>query len=144
MAFLRRKGNSYYLVHNVREDGKVKQLYLARLGERPRITDDVVRQVTRTHPFVEVNWGELRQEVNSRVELFDSKSAHLRRLVSTLRTLNLDLADLFPPLLDVSESRASGHELVTLLRLLHSTVGVKLDQFDRAPHSSVVRERNFR
>ena len=36
MAFLRRKGNSYYLVHNVREHGKVKQLYLAPLGERPR------------------------------------------------------------------------------------------------------------
>ena len=144
MAFLRRKGNSYYLVHNVRKDGKVKQLHLARLGDRPRITDDVVRQVTRTYPFVDVNWSELRQDVNSRVELFNTKSAHLRRLVSTLRTLNLDLADLFPPLLDVSEGRAGGQELVTQLRLLHSTVGVKLDQFDRAPHRGFIRERNFR
>ena len=144
MAFLRRKGNSYYLVHNVRKDGKVKQLHLARLGERPRITDDVVRLVSRRHPFVDVNWAELRQDVNSRVELFNTKSAHVRRLVSTLRTLNLDLADLFPPMLDVSESRAGGHELVTQLRLLHSTVGVKLDQFDRAPHRGVVNERNFR
>ena len=144
MAFLRRKGNSYYLVHNVRKDGKVKQLHLARLGERPRITDDVVRQVSRAYPFVDVNWSELRQDVNNRVELFNTKSAHLRRLVSTLRTLNLDLADLFPPLLDVSEGRVGGHELVTLLRLLHSTVGVKLDQFDRAPYRGVVGERNFR
>jgi hypothetical protein len=144
MAFLRRKGNSYYLVHNVRKAGKVKQLHLARLGERPRITDDVVRQVSRAYPFVDVNWAELRQDVNSRVELLNPKSAHLRRLVSTLRTLNLDLADLFPPLLDVSENRAGGHELVTLLRLLHSTVGVKLDQFSRAPHSGLIRERNFR
>ena len=60
MAFLRRKGNAYYLVHNVRRDGKVKQLHLARLGERPRITDDVVRQVSRAYPFVDVNWTALR------------------------------------------------------------------------------------
>lgn len=144
MAFVRRKGNAYYLVHNVREGGKVKQIYLARLGERPRITDEVVRQVNRAYPFVVINWRALREEVNNRVELFDSKSAYLRKLISTLRTLNLDLADLFPPLLDVSEAPATGHELVTQLRLLHSTVGVKLDQFDRAPHRTVMVERNFR
>ena len=144
MAFVRRKGNAYYLVHNVREGGKVKQLYLARLGERPRITDEVMRQVNRAYPFVDINWRALREEVNNRVELFDSKSAYLRKLIATLRTLNLDLADLFPPLLDVSEAPATGHELVTQLRLLHSTVGVKLDQFDRAPHRAVMAERNFR
>ena len=144
MAFVRRKGNAYYLVHNVREGGKVKQIYLARLGERPRITDEVMRQVNRAHPFVDINWSALREEVNNRVELFDSKSAYLRKLISTLRTLNLDLADLFPPLLDVSEAPATGHELVMQLRLLHSTVGVKLDQFDRAPHRAVMAERNFR
>ena len=144
MAFLRRKGNSYYLVHNVRQRGKVKQLHLARLGERPRITDDVVRQVSRSYPFVDVNWTALREAVNGRVELFDAKSSYMRKLVADLRTLNLDLADLFPPLLEVSEGRASGHELVTQLRLLHSTVGVKLDQFDRAPHRGVMADRHFR
>jgi hypothetical protein len=144
MAFLRRKGNAYYLVHNVRREGKVKQLHLARLGERPRITDAVVRQVSRSHPFVEVNWTALREDVNNRVELFDSRSAYVRKLVSTLRTLNLDLADLFPPLLDVTEAPATGHDLVTQLRLLHSTVGVKLDQFDRAPRRSPMGGRNFR
>jgi len=144
MAFLRRKGNAFYLVHNVRREGKVKQLHLARLGERPRITDDVVRQVSRTYPFVDVNWTALREAVNSRVDLFDPKSAYVRNLVSALRNLNLDLADLFPPLLDVSEGRAAGQELVMQLRLLHSTVGVKLDQFDRAPRRGVSSERNFR
>jgi len=144
MAFVRRKGNAYYLVHNVREGAKVKQIYLARLGERPRITDEVMRQVNHAYPFVDINWRALREEVNNRVELFDSKSAYLRKLISTLRTLNLDLADLFPPLLDVSEAPATGHELVMQLRLLHSTVGVKLDQFDRAPHRAVMAERNFR
>ena len=101
MAFLRRKGSAYYLVHNVRRAGKVKQLHLARLGERPRITDDVVRQVSRAYPFVDVNWSELRQQVNDQVELFDPKSAYVRKLLVALRSLNLDLADLFPPLLDV-------------------------------------------
>jgi hypothetical protein len=144
MAFLRRKGSVYYLVHNVRRDGKVKQLHLARLGERPRITDEVVRQVSRAFPFVDVNWTALREQVNNQVELFDPKSAYVRKLVATLRNLNLDLADLFPPLLDVSEAPATGQELVTQLRLLHSTVGVKLDQFDRAPRRGVIAERNFR
>src|SRR6201987_362631 len=100
MAFVRRKGNAYYLVHNVRQRGKVKQLHLARLGERPRITDAVVRQGSRAYPFVDVNWTELRQQVNDQVELFDPKSAYVRKLLAALRNLNLDLADLFPPLLD--------------------------------------------
>ena len=143
MAFLRRKGTGYYLVHNVRRAGKVKQLHLARLGERPRITDDVVRQVSRAYPFVDVNWTALREQVNDQVELFDPKSAYVRKLLVALRSLNLDLADLFPPLLDVSEAPAAGHELVMQLRLLHSTVGVKLDQFDRAPRRGFA-ERNFR
>ena len=145
MAFVRRKGNAYYLVHNVRREGKIKQLHLARLGERPRITDGIVRQVSRAYPFVDVNWAALREQVNNSVELFDSKSAYVRKLIANLRSLNLDLADLFPPVLDVSEAPATGHELVTQLRLLHSTVGVKLDQFDRAPHRGVsAAGRNFR
>ena len=144
MAFLRRKGNTFYLVHNVREGDRVKQLHLAKLGDRPRITDDVVRQVTRSHPFVDVNWNELREQINNRVELFDPKSNQIQKLVSTLRNLNLDLADLFPPLLDVTRSPEAGQEIITQLRLLHSTVGVKLDQFDRAPYRGVLADRKFR
>jgi hypothetical protein len=144
MAFLRRKGNTFYLVHNVREGDRVKQLHLAKLGARPRITDDVVRQVTRTYPFVDVNWNELREQINNRVELFDPKSNQIQKLVSTLRTLNLDLADLFPPLLDVTRAPEAGQEIIMQLRLLHSTVGVKLDQFDRAPYRGVLADRKFR
>lgn len=144
MAFLRRKGNAYYLVHNVRRRGKVKQLHLARLGERPRITDDVVRQVSRNHPLLDLDWARLREEVNSRVELFDPRSAYVQRLVSSLRTLNLDLTDLFPPLLDVSQAPETGHEILTQLRLLHSTVQVKLNQFDQAPYRGVLTDRRSR
>jgi hypothetical protein len=131
MAFVRRKGNAYYLVHNVRRGGKVRQLHLARLGERARITDAVVREVTRKHPFVELNWGALREQLNSQIDLADPESPAVLKLVQALRNLNLDLADLFPPVLRLSESPAVAHELLVQLRLLNSTIQVKLDQFNQ-------------
>ena len=129
MAFIRRKGNAYYLVHNVRRGGKVQQLHLARLGERARITDQVVREVTKKHPFVELNWRALREQLNSRINLADLQSPAVQKLVQSLRNLNLDLADLFPPALRLSESPAVANELLVQLRLLNSTIQVKLDQF---------------
>jgi hypothetical protein len=144
MAFVRRRGNAYYLVHNVRRGGKVKQLHLARLGERPRITDEVVRQVSRNHPLLDLDWSELREQVNGGVDLFDPKSAYVQKLVSTLRALNLDLADLFPPLLDLSQAPETGHEILMQLRLLHSTVQVKLNQFDQSPYRGLLAGRRLR
>ncbi len=132
MAFVRRKGNAYYLVHNVRRAGKVQQLHLARLGERPRITDEVVRKVTRNHPFLDLDWSNLREQVNSRIELFDIRSPYVQNLVHSLRTLNLNLADLSPLLLVLADRANSSRELVTQLRLLRSTLDVKLDQFERS------------
>jgi len=150
MAFLRRKGNSYYLVHNVRQRGKVRQIHLARLGDRPRITDEVVRQVTRQHPFLNLNWRQLREQVNSRVELFDARSASVQKLLDSLRSLNLDLADLFPSGLVLSGTsnpkpveEITG-EILLQLRLLQSTVGVKLDQFREAKFRGLPGERNLR
>ena len=131
MAFVRRKGNSYHLVHNVRRGGKVRQLHLARLGERARITDDVVREVTKKHPFVELNWRALREQMNNQLDLADAHSPAIQKLVSNLRALNLDLADLFPPLLRISETPTVARELLVQLRLLQSTLQVKLNQFDR-------------
>jgi hypothetical protein len=131
MAFVRRKGNSFYLVHNVRRGGKVQQLHLARLGERARITDEVVRQVSKKHPFVELNWRALREQVNNKRDLADPNSPAVQKLVSSLRALNLDLADLFPPLLKISDSPATAQEILIQLRLLHSTIQVKLNQFDQ-------------
>ena len=131
MAFVRRKGNSFYLVHNVRRGGKVRQLHLARLGARARITDEVVREVSKKHPFVELNWRALREQTNNRVDLADPSSPVIQKLVSSLRALNLDLADLFPPLLRISETPTVARELLVQLRLLQSTLHVKLSQFDR-------------
>jgi len=131
LAFVRRKGNTYFLVHNVRRGGKVQQIHLARLGDRPRITDEVVRRVTRNHPFLELDWSRLREDVNSRIELFDIRSPYVQNLMQTLRNLNLDLADLSTPLLRLTDRANSSRELVTQLRLLRSTLDIKLDQLER-------------
>ena len=129
MAFVRRKGNSYYLVHNVRRDGKVQQLHLARLGERARITDEVVREVTKKHPFVDLNWNALRERVSNQINLADPNSPAVQKLINSLRELHVDLADLFPQILGVSESPRVNREILLQLRLLQSTIQVKLDQF---------------
>lgn len=131
MAFIRRRGNSYFLVHNVRRHGKVRQLHLAHLGERPRITDEIVRRVSRNHPFLELNWSLLRERINGRVELFDIRSPYVQTLIQSLRLMNLDLADLSPPVL-ATGGDTSSRELVTQLRLLRSTLDVKLHQFERS------------
>jgi hypothetical protein len=129
MAFVRRKGNSFYLVHNVRRGGKVKQLHLARLGERAKITDTIVREVSKKHPFVDLNWRALRDQLNQRISLADPDSPQVQKLIATLRALHLDLADLFPPALQISDSPAVAKELLVQLRLLQSTIQVKLEQF---------------
>jgi len=131
MAFVRRKGNSFYLVHNVRRGGKVRQLHLARLGQRARITEEVVKEVSKKHPFVELNWRALREQVNHSLDLADPNSPPVQRLISSMRGLNLELADVFPPVLRISESPVVARELLVQLRLLQSTIQVKLEQFGR-------------
>ena len=129
MAFVRRKGNSYYLVHNVRRGGKVRQLHLARLGDRAKITDTIVREVSKKHPFVELNWRALRAQLSRQINLADPQSPEVQKLIANLRALHLDLADLFPPVLQISESPAVAKELLVQLQLLYSTIQVKLEQF---------------
>ncbi len=144
MAFVRQIGNSFYLVHNVRRGGKVKQLHLACLGERPRISDEVVRQVSRKHPLLQLDWSRLRERVNSRIELFDPHSPYIRKLKDSMLSLNLDLADFSPILLGVSHASEERQEIITQLRLLRSTVEVKLRQFDEKPHGGLLAGRLFR
>jgi hypothetical protein len=131
MAFVRRKGNAYYLVHNVRRGGKVQQLHLAKLGERARITDAVVKEVSKKHPFVDLNWREVREQLDNQINLADPQSPAVQNLVHSLRELNLDLAGMFPPVVRFSESPTVARELLVQLRLLHSTIQVKLNQFGR-------------
>ena len=114
---------------------------LQLLGERPRVTDEVVR--SRNHPFLDLDWSRLREDVNSRVELFDVRSANFQSLVRLLRDLNLDLVDR-SPLLAQTDRAGSGRELVTQLRLLRSTLDIKLDQFERSVPRNSEGVRTFR
>ena len=143
MAFVRRKGNVYYLVHNVRRRGKIEQIHLATLGERPRITDDVMRSVSRDYPSLELDWAALRERINARVELFDIRSPYVQTLIQALRIMNLDLADLPPPLLSAGHEELS-RELATQLRLLRSTLDTKLDQLERTRPRAIGASRKFR
>src|ERR1700752_2437855 len=98
MAFIRRKGNAYYLVHNVRRGGKVQQLHLARLGDRARITDDVVKEVSKKHPFIDLNWRSLREQLDNQIDLADPQSPAVKNSFKALRNLILVLQDSFPNL----------------------------------------------
>ena len=60
MAFIRKRGNSYYLVHSVRQKGRVRQGHLASLGERPRVSEEIMEEVKSNHPFVRVDWHGLK------------------------------------------------------------------------------------
>jgi hypothetical protein len=107
----------------------------------------VVREVSKKHPFVELNWRALREQVNGNgVDLANLDSPAVQRLVRGLRELNLELADLFPPILRISESSGVASELLLQLRLLQSTLQVKLAQFEyqRERFGSASRSRGVR
>lgn len=129
MAFIRKRGQSYYLVHNMRDRGRVRQLHLACLGHRPRISDDVVQGVTAKHPFVRVDWKGLK-EMASRdlVQPFGNNSQFLRDLVVSVRNVHLDIADLHLPVLEMTQDRELFAQLTSGLKLLRGTLDVKLNQ----------------
>ena len=126
MAFIRKRGQSYYLVHNVRKRGRVEQIHLARLGRRPRISDEVIKGVTAKHPFVRVDWQDLKQRASQemlRPEEIDSE--YLRTLLSNVHNLNLDIAGLHFPSIQTIDRELPGH-IISALKLLRTTVDVKL------------------
>ncbi|HUZ46107.1 MAG TPA: hypothetical protein VMW54_05670 [Terriglobia bacterium] len=132
MAFIRKRGECYYLVHNVRKNGRVRQLHLARLGRRPRISDDVIRGVSTRHPFVEVDWKGLREKASRElIRPFENDSRYLHELLSRIRNLHLDIGDLHLPVLAMTQDRELVRQLASSLKLLRSTLDVKLHQLRR-------------
>ena len=94
MAFVRKKGKSYYLVHNVREDGHVRQVHLACLGNRPRVSDEVLAQVKQAHPQLQIDWDAVRARA---AETFASPFGDWEgasMLLRSMRTLRQDLDEL--------------------------------------------------
>lgn len=63
MAFIRWRKNKAYIVHNMRKNGKVKQLILAYLGVNPKITDDTINRVEKNYPDIIIDWDNLKQSL---------------------------------------------------------------------------------
>ncbi|MGH9469638.1 MAG: hypothetical protein ACRD1N_04755 [Terriglobia bacterium] len=144
MAFIRKRGNAYYLVHNVRREGRVQQLHLARLGNHPRISDDVVQGVTAKHPFVRIDWDGVRQKASrENVRPVENDSEFLRQLISDVRNVHLNLADLHMPLLELTRERELRSQLLTELKLLRGALDVKLSA-PRKRDLVDTRERSYR
>lgn len=60
MAFIRRKGKYFYLVHSIREkDGRIKHINLAYLGKVAKITPQIKAQVTEKFPHISIDWESL-------------------------------------------------------------------------------------
>lgn len=119
MAFVRKKGKSYYLVHNVREDGHVRQVHLACLGNRPRVSDEVLAQVRQAHPQLQIDWEAVRARA---AETFVSPFADLEGvalLLRSIRTLHQDLEELNLTLLRSRlQERGQGEEAEARVREL--------------------------
>jgi hypothetical protein len=132
MAFIRKRGESYYLVHNVRKKGRVQQLHLARLGRRPRLSEDLIRVVASKHPFLRVNWEGLREKASRElVQPFENNAQYLQDLLTALRNLHLDVADLQLPVLEMSQDSELKVQVTSALKLLRNTLDVKLNQLGR-------------
>jgi hypothetical protein len=129
MAFIRKRGSSYYLVHNVRKKGRVRQLYLACLGRRPRISEKVIQEVTAKHPFIDVDWtGLKRKATHDLVQPMLNDSEYLRNLLMDIRGMHLEIADFQWPVLEVLRDRELRVQFATELKLLRGTLEVKLNQ----------------
>ena len=130
MAFVRKRGRAYYLVHNFRDQGRVRQIQLACLGRRPRISEDVIEGVVSRHPMVQVDWERLKEKVcREMVQPLNTDSRYLRDLLSSIRNVHVEIAELqLPPRL-MTPDRELRLQLTSELKLLRGTLDVKLAQF---------------
>ncbi len=128
MAFIRKRGNGYYLVHSIRKKGRVRQIHLASLGRRPVITDDVIRGVTSKHPLVQIDWRDIKEKAfQEAIRPVGDYTEYLRELLSDVRNVHLGIADLHLPALEMTDDRELKGRLMAELRLLRGTLDVKLN-----------------
>jgi len=134
VAFIRKRGSSYYLLHNVRVKGRVRQLHLARLGRRPRINDEVIQEVRSKHPFVNIDWTTIKDRASRElVRPFEKASTFFSELLNLIRNLNLEIAELPLTMLAVTLDRELYRQLLTELKLLRNTLEVKLSRRRKPP-----------
>jgi hypothetical protein len=110
MAFVRKKGKSYYLVHNVREDGHVRQVHLACLGNRPRVSDEILAQVKHAHPNLQIDWDAVRARAAATFVSPFADAEGATMLVRSMRTLQEDLDELNLGLVRSRIAEQSGSE----------------------------------
>ena len=128
MAFIRKRGNGYYLVHCVRKKGRVRQIHLASLGRRPVITDDLIRGVMGKHPWVQIDWRDIKEKASQEaIKPVGAYTEYLRELLADVRNVHLGIADLQLPVLEMTNDRELKGRLMTELRLLRGTLDVKLN-----------------
>jgi hypothetical protein len=147
MAFIRKRGNIYYLVHNHREQGRVRQLYLARLGRKARIKDELIEEVMAKHPFVRVDWKRLREKASGeRLQPLKENSRYLRGLLSAIRNVHLEIGDLQLAEFDTTPDVELRSQLTWELKLLQETLKLKLREFyggKRLAARSQTRSANY-
>ncbi len=123
MAFVRKKGKSYYLVHNVREDGHVRQVHLACLGNRPRVSEEVLTQVRQAHPNLQIDWDAVRARAAATFVSPFADQEGAAMLLHSMRTLHEDLDELNLGLLhsriaEKSGAEAAERQVQALLRVM--------------------------
>jgi len=129
MTFVRKRGQTYCLVHNVRRGDQVELLHLACLGRRPRITAEVNKGVNAKHLFLRVDWKRLMEKaIGSLARSMENNSQYLRDLVAAARNLHLDLAHMPLRVLDSLEELELSSEFIAGLKLLWGRLDVKLNQ----------------
>jgi len=111
------------------EAEKVRQLHLARLGDRARITERVVREVSKKHPIRRTQLAGLARAGQQSFGSCRSKFTGSAETGGGFANFDLDLRTCF------RDTRIlitrSGAGALLQLRLLQSTLQVKLAQFDQ-------------
>jgi hypothetical protein len=102
------------------------------LGRRPGISDEVIAEVRAKHVFVEIDWKRLRENASHElVQPMRGNVLFLRDLLAAVRNIHLEIGDLHPPVLEMVHDRELRGQLTSELKLLRSTLDVKLNQFRR-------------
>ena len=135
MAFVRKKGKSFYLVHNVREDGRVRQVHLACLGNRPRVSDEVVQEVQRAHPNLQIDWSAVRGRASTSFSSPFADREGAEQLIRSLRSLTLDIRELNLQSL-ASKAENAVPELLQEMRSLRAALDEKLAAWASKPPES--------
>ena len=88
-----------------------------------------MEDVKSNHPFVRVDWHGLKERASHNlVEPVANDAQYIRNLLGAVRNLHLDLADLPLPALEMTRDPELVTQMISGLKLLRSTLDVKLNQ----------------